>query len=98
MIFLLFLGALCYAELGTFVDVSGGEYSYLLAAFGIKHRRVGGLPAYLFAWMNMVMLRPAMVAIISLAFGRYMASPFFDLCHQSSAIDKCLAAFIISEF
>ena len=46
----------------------------------------------------MVMLRPAQVAIIALAFGRYVASPFFDLCPQSSAIDKCLAAFIISEF
>ena len=94
---LLFVGALCYAELGTFIDVSGGEYSYLLSAYGPLNKRCGGVLAYLFAWMNIVVIKPSSVAIITLSFGRYAASPFFTLCVASAAVEKCLAAFIIGE-
>ena len=58
-------GALSYAELGTMIPLSGAEYAYLLHAFG-------PLPAFLFSWTAVIVLKPSLVAIICLAFGAYV--------------------------
>lgn len=59
------LGALCYAELGTMIPKSGGEYPILLEAFG-------PIPAYLFAWTATVIAKPASLSLLSLTFARYI--------------------------
>lgn len=59
------LGALCYAELGTAIPRSGSEYAYLKYAFGDG-------PAFLFAFVSMLILKPSTLAAICLAFGNYM--------------------------
>ncbi|XP_065562288.1 Y+L amino acid transporter 2-like isoform X1 [Artemia franciscana] len=66
-------GALCFAELGTVVAKSGGDYAYILEAFG-------PIPAYLSLWVNMVIIRPASQAVVSLTFALYLLESFMDGC------------------
>ncbi|XP_056133675.1 cystine/glutamate transporter [Lampris incognitus] len=66
-------GALSYAELGTCIKKSGGHYTYILEAFG-PHM------AFIRLWVDLIAIRPAGLAVISLAFGRYILEPLFMPC------------------
>ncbi|XP_072926246.1 b(0,+)-type amino acid transporter 1 [Hemitrygon akajei] len=82
------MGALCYADLGTMIPQSGGEYSYLLEAFG-------PIPAFLYSWMSIIVAKPSSFAIISLSFATYAAAPFYPGCDPPEIAKKCLAAVAI---
>ena len=71
---------------------SGGEYAYLREAFHPVF-------AYLFAFIQTLLLKPSSVAIISLTCGEYLAQPFFeDGCGSAPAyITKCLAMAVVCE-
>ncbi|XP_040832608.1 b(0,+)-type amino acid transporter 1 [Ochotona curzoniae] len=79
------LGALCFAELGTMITKSGGEYPYLMEAFG-------PIPAYLFSWTSLVVMKPSSFAIICLSFSEYVAAPFYSGCEPPQVVVKFLAA------
>ncbi|KAK2553180.1 b0 [Acropora cervicornis] len=84
-------GALSYAELGTMIPLSGAEYAYLLEAFG-------ALPAFLYSWTSVIVLKPSQVAIICLAFGAYVIEPIFAGCGDRADLQpivKLLAALAI---
>lgn len=91
-VFLLYCltGALCYAELGTMIMKSGGDYSYYLEAF---HPIV----AFLFSWTMVIVLKPSSLAIITLSFAEYASSPFYPGCSPPVIITKFLAATAICE-
>ncbi|XP_060632830.2 cystine/glutamate transporter-like [Anolis sagrei] len=78
-------GALCYADLGTSITKSGGHYIYLLET-------LGPLPAFLRLWAEFVMIRPANMAVVSLAFGRYLIEPFFAPCNVPPLAVKLITA------
>lgn len=77
------LGALAYAELGTLVPRSGSEYAYFIDSFGPLHKFWGNLPAFVYSWIMIFIIRPAEVAVIILTFAEYMCQPILDvLCIQ----------------
>lgn len=83
-------GALCFAELGTMITKSGGEYPYLMEAFG-------PIPAYLFSWTSLFVIKPSSFAIICLSFSEYVSSPFYAGCSPPQVVVKFLAAAAIRE-
>ncbi|XP_006817415.2 Y+L amino acid transporter 2-like [Saccoglossus kowalevskii] len=79
------IGALCMAELGTTIPKFGAEYIYIYEAFG-------ALPAFLFLWVLMVILKPTTQAIIMLIFAEYIVYPVFIECDETPLLTKRLLA------
>ncbi|CAH8543384.1 unnamed protein product [Schistosoma turkestanicum] len=71
--FISLLGSLCYAELGTTITHSGGDYVYIKQAFG-------NLPAFLQLWVNLVIIRPTSTAICAFSFAYYALYPIYSYC------------------
>ena len=67
-----FLGALCYIELGTEIQRSGSEYSYLLNGFG-------KLPAFIYSWGSALVIRPTVTATVSLVMAEYFCKAFSNV-------------------
>ena len=86
-------GALSLAELGTMIPKSGCEYAYLYEAFG-------PIPAFLFSWVSMILLKPSSVAIIALTCAEYVMVPLFDDgCGVPPVLNRKLtAAVVICEY
>lgn len=91
LLYICILGALCYAELGTTITKSGGEYAYLYEAFG-------PIPAYLFAWISVMVIKTSSLAIICLAFAQYLSSAVFDECGPPTLFVKLLGAAAICKY
>lgn len=54
---------------------SGAEYAYFMDSFGPLHKFWGNLPAFIVAWVHVLLLRPAEVAVIVLTFAEYLCQP-----------------------
>lgn len=67
------LAALCYAELGTAIKSSGGEKTYLSRSFGV----CGPLIGFLYSWTAILIVKPASLAGVSMAFSAYILEPFY---------------------
>lgn len=79
------LGGLSYAELGTVLPESGGEYIYIL-------RTAGKVVAFMFVLSFIVVMRPASATAIALSFGEYIVAPFYDGCTPPAFVVKIVAA------
>lgn len=82
------IGALCYAELGTCIPRSGGDYAYIYEAFG-------DLPAFLYLWAANLIFVPTTNAIMGLTFAEYVLQPFFPNCSIPDSSVRLLAAVTI---
>ncbi len=85
------IGAQCYAELGTMITKSGGDYSYILVAFG-------PLPAFLKLWVELIIIRPAIQTVVALTFAEYATKPFFPDCEAPPEANRLLAAVCLCNY
>lgn len=76
--FVSLIGVLCYAELTTTFPNTGGDYHFLVRAFG---KKVG----FLFAWARMSVIQTGSVALLAFIFGDYL-SQIYNLGTYSSAV------------
>lgn len=81
------VGALCYAELGTMIPKSGGDYAYISDAFG-------PLPAFLYLWVALFILVPTGNAITALTFAQYILQPVWKGCKPPYEAVRLLAAVV----
>ncbi|XP_066143386.1 Y+L amino acid transporter 2 [Euwallacea fornicatus] len=82
------VGALCYAELGTCIPKSGGDYTYINEAYG-------SLPSFLYLWAANVIFVPTTNSIMGLTFAKYVIQPFFPECDMPDLGVRLMAAAII---
>lgn len=84
-------GAFAYAELGCMIPKAGGEYEYIMAAFG-------NVWAFLFIWSFVVIIIPASLGLAALTFADYALEPFFPGCKPPNEARVGIAAAIICKF
>lgn len=85
------VGALCYAELGTMIPKSGGDYAYIFTAFG-------PLPAFLFLWVALLIIQPTSNAIAGITFANYILEPIYSGCTPPDNAVRLVAAVVICEY
>ena len=85
------LGAICYAELGVTIPRSGGEYIYVMEAFG-------PLPAFLILWINFICIGAVSNAANALIFATYIVKPFFPACDPPTVALQLIGTIGISEY
>ncbi|CAB3400501.1 unnamed protein product [Caenorhabditis bovis] len=82
------LGAYCYAELGTLIRRSGGDYAYIMDAFG-------PFLAFIRLWIEAIVVRPCTATIVALTFALYMLKPIFPHCDPPAGSTELLAAILL---
>nr|XP_039265763.1 b(0,+)-type amino acid transporter 1-like [Styela clava] len=83
------LAALCYAELGTTIVESGGEFAYMNAAYG-------GSIAFAFSASYVFILYSTGNAAKAVVLGTYIATPFYEGdCAPPVVVVKCSAAAVV---
>ncbi|RCN41676.1 amino acid permease [Ancylostoma caninum] len=82
------LGAYIYAELGTLITKSGGDYAYIMEAFG-------PFIGFLRLWIESMVVRPCALTIVGLTFALYMLRPLYPDCDPPAGSKELLAAVMI---
>src|SRR5690606_6945082 len=83
-----FIGALCYAELIATFPNTGGDYYFILKAFGKR-------TAFLFAWARMSIVQTGSIALLAFIFGDYMAQ-LINLGEYSSVFFAAIIVIVLT--
>lgn len=82
------IGALCYAELTTAFPNTGGDYHFLMQAFGKRF-------AFLFAWARVSVIQTGSIALLAFIVGDYL-SPLYHLGPYSPALYASLVVAVLT--
>ena len=82
------IGALCYAELACTYPDAGGDYHFLMRAFGQD-------AAFLFAWARLVVIQTGSIAVQAFIIGDY-ASEVLSLGAYSTAIYAAVVVILLT--
>ena len=81
---------LCYGEMTAMFPRAGGEYACFRAM-------LGPLPAFLHAWLFLVIINPSFHAVLALTAAQYLFKPFFPDCPVPESAMKLTSVWILSE-
>ena len=81
-------GAQTYSELGCMIPKAGGDYEYIMTAFG-------SLYGFLFVWAQMIIIIPSANAVAALTFADYALQPIFGNCDAPYISRVLLASWAI---
>uniref|UniRef100_A0A915Q6V6 Uncharacterized protein n=1 Tax=Setaria digitata TaxID=48799 RepID=A0A915Q6V6_9BILA len=82
------VGAYCYAELGTLIHKSGGDYAYIMESFG-------PFLAFVRLWVEAIVVRPCTCTVVALTFAIYMLRPFYPNCEPPGGLLALLAIILL---
>ena len=63
-----------------------------------KRRGCGRVPAFLYDWVGLLVIRPTMFCAVSLALGMYAVKPFFPDCDPPPLLVKLVTAVAMGTF
>uniref|UniRef100_A0A7E4UV32 AA_permease_C domain-containing protein n=1 Tax=Panagrellus redivivus TaxID=6233 RepID=A0A7E4UV32_PANRE len=81
-------GSFVYIELGLLLRESGGDYAYIIYAFG-------DFVGFLRLWIEAVVVRPCTCTIVAITFAVYCISPFVDENDDTAVLQVVVAACMI---
>jgi len=82
------LCTIAYAELGTMMQDSGGEFVYIKKAYG-------RLPAFLFSFTTAFLIKPAAMSVVAATFGEYLCSLIWGINYSPIMIKTAAAGLIV---
>uniref|UniRef100_A0AC35U5R6 Large neutral amino acids transporter small subunit 1 n=1 Tax=Rhabditophanes sp. KR3021 TaxID=114890 RepID=A0AC35U5R6_9BILA len=82
------IGSYCYAELGTLIKKSGGDYAYIMEAFG-------PFLGFVRLWIEAIVVRPCTCTIVALTFSIYMLQMVYPHCPAPDGLAQLMAAALI---
>ncbi len=85
------LGAQAYSELGCMIPKAGGDYEYIMAAFG-------GCSGFLFVWSQLVLIIPTANAVAALTFADYILQPIYTTCESPKIARLLIGASAVREW
>lgn len=84
-------GAQTYAELGCMIPKAGGDYEYIMTAFG-------SLYGFLFVWSQLIIIIPTANAVAALTFADYILQPIYPSCDAPLVSRTLIAACAVCKY
>ncbi|XP_063692980.1 cystine/glutamate transporter-like isoform X2 [Bolinopsis microptera] len=83
------LCTLAYAELGTMMPQSGGEFVYI-------HRVYGDCLAFIFSFCNTLLIKPASLSVVAVLFGEYLCNMIWGPATNDLIVKAVAVALIVT--
>ncbi|KAH3858023.1 b(0,+)-type amino acid transporter 1-like [Dreissena polymorpha] len=83
-----FMMGLVYAELGTIIPRSGGDFVYIRKGFG-------PVPAFLAVWVIPLFVQTSSTAVLALVFADYLLPLVYGSCPPPNVLRKLIGALLI---